>query len=150
MNPAHIVLLLGVTIAVVAIAGHLIAIILILKHVVNRLNTILGGVEATTRTSQPVEALIRDINADLDVGRRTMQNCVARIEERRVPVGTAGDGDGLARHARHAEGSSAGTVTAQPPPAPPTPSDAESDSSEWPPPSRGPAPPPPPGPLWDR
>lgn len=144
MNLAHIVLLLAVTIAVVAIAGYLIAIVLILRNVVNRLTTILGGVEAVTRTSQPVDALLRDISADLDAGRRTMDDAVARIEETRVPVGTAGDGS--ARHDRHATGGGVGTGTAAAPPAPPA-AHGESDSSEWPPPGR---PSPPPGPLWDR
>lgn len=144
MNLAHIVLLLAVTIAVVAIAGYLIAIVLILKNVVNRLTTILGGVEAVTRTVQPVDGLLRDINADLDAGRRTMDDAVARIEETRVPVGTAGDGS--ARHDRHAAGGGVGTGTAAAPPAPPA-APGESDSSEWPPPGR---PGPPPGPLWDR
>ena len=144
MNLAHVVLLLAVTIAVVAIAGHLIAIVLILKRVVNRLNVILAGVEAVTKTSQPVDALIRDINAELDAGRRTMEDFVARLEDSRVPVGTAGDGS--ARGDRHAVGGGVGTGTAAPPPAPPSPP-SESDSSQWPPPGR---PGPPPGPLWDR
>lgn len=144
MNLAHIVLLLAVTIAVVAIAGYLIAIVLILRNVVNRLTTILGGVEAVTRTSQPVDALLRDISADLDAGRRTMDDAVARIEETRVPVGTAGDGS--PRHDRHATGGGVGTGTAAAPPAPPA-APGESDSSEWPPPG---SPSPPPGPLWDR
>ena len=145
MNPAHIVLLLAVTIAVVAIAGYLIAIVLILRHVVNRLNTILGGVEAVTRTAQPVDGLLRDISADLDAGRRTMDDAVARIEETRVPIG-AGDGSARDTRDRHATGGGVGTGTAAPPPAPP-PAPGESDSSEWPPPGR---PSSPPGPLWDR
>ncbi len=65
MNAAHVVLLIGVFIAVAAIAGYLIAITLILKHVVNRLVTILGAVQATTDTAQPVGPVIDDINKDL-------------------------------------------------------------------------------------
>ena len=144
MNAAHVVLLLAVTIAVAAIAGYLIAIVLILKNVVTRLNTILGGVDAVTKTAEPVDALIRDINSELDSGRSSIEGLVARLEESRVPVGAAGDGS--ARGDRHAVGGGVGTGTAQAPPAPPSPP-GESDSSEWPPPGH---PTPPPGPLWDR
>ena len=144
MNAAHVVLLLAVTIAVAAIAGYLIAIVLILKHVVNRLDTILGGVVAVTQTAEPVDGLVRDINAELDTGRSTLEGLVARLEDSRVPVGATGDGS--ARHDRHATGGGVGTGTAQAPPAPPSPP-GESDSSQWPPPGR---PSPPPGPLWDR
>jgi hypothetical protein len=91
MEPAHVVLLLAVAIAVVAIAGYLIAITLILKHVVNRLVTILGAVEAVTETAQPVGAVIDEINRDLDAGRKLIENGVERLAESREPVGaTAG------------------------------------------------------------
>lgn len=72
MDPAHIVLLLAVAIAVVAIAGYLIVITLILKHVVSQLNTILGAVEAVAQTAQPLGAIVDDINRDLDAGRKLL------------------------------------------------------------------------------
>lgn len=130
MDPAYVVLLLAVTIAVVAIAGHLIAIVLILKHVVNRLNTILGAVQAVTTTAQPVEDLVGDINTDLDAGRKLMEDLVGRLEESRAPVGATAE---PARHAtdRHAsDGSGGGTATAAPPAAPGT---QARPSEEWPP-----------------
>ena len=89
MDPAHIVLLLAVTIAIVAIAGYLIAIVLILKHVVGRLTTILGAVQAVTDTSQPVGEIVEDINRDLDAGRKLIEDAVGRLEASRVPVGAA-------------------------------------------------------------
>jgi hypothetical protein len=130
MDPAYVVLLLAVTIAVVAIAGHLIAIVLILKHVVNRLNTILGAVQAVTTTAQPVDDLVGDINTDLDAGRKLMEDLVGRLEESRAPVGATAD---PARHAtdRHpSDGSGGGTATAAPPAAPGT---QARPSEEWPP-----------------
>lgn len=87
MDPAHIVLLLAVTIAIVAIAGYLIAIVLILKHVVGRLTTILGAVQAVTDTSQPVGEIVEDINRDLDAGRKLIEDAVGRLEASQVPVG---------------------------------------------------------------
>jgi len=103
MDPAHVVLLIAVTITVVAIAGYLIAIALILKHVVNQLVTILGAVDAVTETAQPVGAVIDDINRDLDAGRKLIEASVARLEDSRVPVGmTAAEPD---RHAADKYGS---------------------------------------------
>lgn len=111
MDPAHIVLLIGVTIAVAAIAGYLTAIALILKHVVNRLVTILAAVDAVTETAEPVGAVIDDINRDLAVGRQLIENGVERLEESRVPVGATAEP--AARHAPDA--SDGGTATAAPP-----------------------------------
>jgi hypothetical protein len=148
MDPAFVVFLLGVLITIIAIAGHLIAIILILKHVVNRLNTILGAVQAVTKTSLPVEALVTDINADLGAGRKLMEDCVARLEEKAAPPASAANEP--ARHPadRHApNGPGGGTATA----APPAPADTEREppEEEWPPRDR-PSPNPPRSPLWNR
>jgi len=149
VDPAYVVFLLGVLITIIAIAGHLIAIILILRHVVNRLNTILGAVQATTKTALPAEALIGDINADLDAGRKLMEACVVRLEEKAAPP--AGAGAEPARHTsdRHApNGPGGGTATA----APPAPADTERrppQEEEWPPRDR-PSPNPPPSPLWNQ
>ena len=128
MDPAHVVLLIAIFIAVAAIAGYLIWIAMILKHVVNRLVTILGAVDATTDAAQPVGAVIDDINRDLDAGRRLLEDCVARLAEDREPVGaTAEPRHGTAaesgRHATpdalsSAGGVGSGTATAARPPAP--------------------------------
>lgn len=145
MDPAYVVLLIGVTIAVVAIAGYLIAITLILRHVVSRLVTILGAVEAVTQTSQPVGAIIDDINRDLDAGRTLIENGVERLRESRVPVGAT------AAPARHPEDAYApdapggGTATVAPPPASISPPPASIPPRPAPlPPRPAPAAPPPP------
>ena len=141
MDPAHVVFLIGVTLTIVAIAGYLIAIAVILKRVVNRLVTIIGAVEAVTETAQPVGAIIDEINRDLDAGRKLMENGVTRLEESREPARATADEP--ARHAadRHAsEAPGSGTATAAPPTdtataAPPT--DADADADEASPPPRG-------------
>ncbi len=113
MAPAHVVLLLAVTIAVVAIAGYLIAITLILKHVVGRLVTILGAVQAVTETTQPVGAVVDDINRDLAAGRKLIEDGVERLEQSRAPVGASSS----PRAPRHpVEDGGGGTATAAPPP----------------------------------
>lgn len=143
MDPAYIVLLLAVAIAVVAIAGYLIAIALILKHVVNRLVTILGAVEAVTETAQPAGAVIDEINRDLDAGRKVIENGVERLAESREPVGAtaapAASRHAAAEPAHHhggtdtlaeAGGVGGGTATAE---SPPGPSDEERERLNRPP-----------------
>ncbi len=118
MDPAHVVLLLAVFIAVAAIAGYLIAIVLILRHVVNRLVTILGAVQATADTSQPAGAIIDDLNKDLGAGRKLIEAAVQRLEESREPVGATSEP--ADRHAIRSgsAGGDGGTATAAPPPMP--------------------------------
>lgn len=107
MNAAHVVLLIAVFLTIVAIAAFLIAVTLILRHVVNRLVTILGAVEAVTQTSQPLGPVIDDINRDLDAGRRLMEDAVG-IEDSRAgaaseyaPADTGADTErGLYSHER--------------------------------------------------
>lgn len=111
MEPAHVVFLIGVALAVLTIAGYLIAITMILKHVVNRLVTILGAVEAVTKTSQPVGAIIDDINRDLDAGRRLMEDYVERLEQRTVSAGSADARHPADRHEAEAWGGGTATTT---------------------------------------
>lgn len=122
MDPAYVVLLIATTIAIVAIAGYLIAIALILKHVVDRLTTILGAVQAVTDTAQPVGAIVDDINRDLEGGRKYIEDAVERLEASREPVGAPAQPS--PRHERHGVDHVAGvpgggTATAAPPPAAP-------------------------------
>jgi len=120
MNAAYIVLLIGVALAVVAIAGYLIAITLILRHVVNRLVSILAAVDAVTETTQPVGAVVNDLNTDLNAGRQLIEGLVERLESSRAPVGAAAQ---TSRHAGDGNGQGAGeweeeTPTADPAAAP--------------------------------
>ncbi len=117
MDPAHVVLLIAVVIAVAAIAGYLIAIILILRHVVNRLVTILGAVQAVTDTTRPVGGIVDDINSELDSGRRLIEGAVERLEERREPREPVGAP--TSRHALSDEpppGMPGGGTSSAPPP----------------------------------
>lgn len=102
MEAAHAVFLLGVTLTVLVIAGYLTAIVLILKHVHTRLETILGAVDAVTERSEPSGAVIDEISADLASSRQALEATVERLRERiapaegteeREPVSTAADGD---------------------------------------------------------
>jgi len=132
MDLAHVVLLIAVTIAIAAIAGYLIAIALTLRHVVMRLVTVLGAVEATTETAEPVGAIIDDINRDLEVGRKLIENGVERLEESRVPVAATGESTRHTADRPPWEGQTGGTATAAPPPPAPSPEEAE-DPQEPPP-----------------
>ncbi len=147
MELAHIVLLILVAIAVIAIAGHLIAVALILKRVVDNLTVVLGAVQAVTETAQPVGAIIDEINRDLDSGRKLIENGVERLEDSRAPVGaqaeepsrrhavaesapdTVGGGSGSAPDT---VGGGSGTATA----APPAPGDVDADRFDQPSPER--------------
>ncbi len=151
MDPAFVVFLLGVLIAIIAIAGHLIAVILILKHVVNRLNIILGAVQAVTTTSQPAGAIIDDINADLGAGRKLMEDCVARLEANAAPpAGTAASDPARHPEDRHGQnGPGGGTATAAPPARADTEGQGQHPEEEWPPQDR-PSPNPPPSRFWNR
>lgn len=118
MDPAHIVFLIAVAITIAAIAGYLILIASILKHVVNRLVTILDAVQAVTDTAEPVGPVIDDINRDLAAGRRVIEDAVARLEESREPADTADQAP--PRHAPEPGSGQGGarTATAPAPPAP--------------------------------
>ncbi|MGI9080790.1 MAG: hypothetical protein ACR2FZ_00725 [Thermoleophilaceae bacterium] len=81
---AHAVVTLIATAFVVAvIAAYLIRIALILWHVIDRLVTILGAVNAVAQESHPMGSVIDDINKDLASGRETFEAAVARLERRR-------------------------------------------------------------------
>ena len=122
MDPAYVVLLIIVAAAIAVIAGYLIAITLILRHVVSRLVTILGAVDAVTETTQPVGAVVNDLNTDLDAGRKLIEGLVQRLEAGRAPVSATAqtprhpvDGDG------HGRDEWDETTTAPPEAAPPEP-----------------------------
>ncbi len=136
MDLAHVVLLIATAIAIAAIAGYLIAIALTLRHVVRRLVTVLGAVEATTETAEPVGAIIDDINRDLEVGRKLIENGVERLEESQVPVAATGESTRHTADRPPWEGETGGTATATaaPPPPAPSPEEAAEPPPEEPPP----------------
>lgn len=116
MNAAQAVFLIGVAAAIAVIAGYLIWITLILKHVVNRLVTILGAVDATAETAQPAGAIIDDLNRDLEAGRKLMEDCVERLEQSMAPVGATSEP--TSRHAPNGGGWDEWERTASPANAP--------------------------------
>ncbi len=84
---AHAVVTLIATAFVVAvIAAYLIRIALILWHVIDRLVTILGAVQAVGQVSQPLGGIVDDIEKNLASGRDAMEASVSRLE-RRKPAG---------------------------------------------------------------
>lgn len=144
MDPAYVVLLIIVAAAVAVIAGYLIAITLILRHVVNRLVTILGAVDAVSETTQPVGAVVNDLNRDLDAGRKHIEGLVQRLEAGRAPVGATAqtprhpvDGDGHG-HDEWEATTTAPPQEAAPPPEPPSPLPRERHPPERHPPERSP------------
>jgi Na+-transporting methylmalonyl-CoA/oxaloacetate decarboxylase gamma subunit len=82
MDDPAILTLVGVGIAVVVIAVYLIIIAMILKRVVGRLVIILDAVGQSTRRSEPVGAVLEDVNRDLEQGRAAIEACVQRLEQR--------------------------------------------------------------------
>ncbi|MEJ7891266.1 MAG: hypothetical protein WKF94_01315 [Solirubrobacteraceae bacterium] len=83
MDIAHVVLLIGVTIAIAVIALYLIAIGLILKRVYDQLNVILGAVGDVIGATAPAGAVIDEINGDLARAQTQLATAVQRLEERR-------------------------------------------------------------------
>jgi hypothetical protein len=71
------VTLVGVAILVAVLAGYLIRVALILRHVVMRLNSILASVVAVTDESAPIGEVANAINADLQAGRSALERVLA-------------------------------------------------------------------------
>lgn len=86
MAAAHVVLLIGVTLAVLAVAAFLISVSLILYKVFSQLVVILGAVEEVSERSQPAGPVIDDINRDLAASRQALEACVERLKERTTPA----------------------------------------------------------------
>jgi len=82
MDPAYVVLLIAVTLAIAVIATYLIIIGAILKTVFSRLRTILAAVSEVTEKTAPAGAVIDEINQDLAAGHEALQAAVLRLRER--------------------------------------------------------------------
>jgi Flp pilus assembly protein TadB len=90
MDAPAILTLVGMGVAVVAIATYLIIIAMILQRVVNRLVVILDAVGQTTRRSEPIGPALDDINRDLDHGRAAIEAAVDRlVQSHGAPNGDA-------------------------------------------------------------
>lgn len=80
--PGPAILTLVATAALVAVvAGYLIRVALVLRHVVLRLNTILTAVAAVGEQAAPIGEVANAINADLDSGRGALEGVTRRAAE---------------------------------------------------------------------
>ena len=82
MKPEHVVSIILVLVAVLVIAGFLIAIIVELRRTHLRLITILGAVVETVEQTDPLEGIVNEIADDLAVGQEALAACVDRLEQR--------------------------------------------------------------------
>lgn len=85
MGVHAVVTLIATAFIVAVIAAYLIKIALILWHVIDRLVVILGAVNGVAEESQPMGALLDDINQNLTSGRERFESAVQRLEERKAP-----------------------------------------------------------------
>jgi hypothetical protein len=82
MKPEHVVSIILVGVAVVVVALFLIAIVVELRRTHLQLVTILGAVGETVDKTNPLEAIVADIGADLAAGEAAFTDCVDRLEQR--------------------------------------------------------------------
>lgn len=86
MSIATIVLLVGVTVAVAAIALYLISIVMILKKVNFTLGTITAGLGAIEMATAPIKMVTGDINTNLEkIASAVRDRITARLAAERGP-----------------------------------------------------------------
>ncbi len=91
MKPEHVVSIVLVLVAVLVIAGFLIAVIVELRRTHLRLITILGAVVETVEKTDGLEGVVNEIADDLAGGQAALKDCIDRLEQR---VGGRSNGDG--------------------------------------------------------
>ena len=91
MKPEHVVSIVLVLVAVLVIAGFLIAVIVELRRTHLRLITILGAVVETVEKTDGLEGVVNDIADDLAAGQAALADCIDRLEQR---VGGRSNGGG--------------------------------------------------------
>ncbi len=91
MKPEHVVSIVLVLVAVLVIAGFLIAVIVELRRTHLRLITILGAVVETVEKTDGLEGVVNDIADDLATGQAALADCIDRLEQR---VGGRSNGGG--------------------------------------------------------
>jgi hypothetical protein len=94
MKPEHVVSIILVLVAVLVIAGFLIAIIVELRRTHLRLITILGAVVETVEQTDGLEGIVTEIAEDLAAGQGALADCVDRLEQRLGGGAGAGSGAG--------------------------------------------------------
>ncbi len=78
MPAEAVVTLIGVALLVAVLAGYLIHVILILRHVVLTLDVVLRAVVAVSDEAAPIGEVTNAINTDLEAGRRALEDAVAQ------------------------------------------------------------------------
>ena len=82
MNPEHVVSIILALVAVLVVAGFLIAVIVELRRTHLRLITILGAVVDTVDKTDGLEGIVTEIADDLAAGQAALADCVDRLEQR--------------------------------------------------------------------
>ncbi len=82
MKPEHVVSIILTLVAVLVIAGFLIAVIVELRRTHLRLITILGAVVDTVEKTDGLEGIVNEIADDLAAGQGALNDCVDRLEQR--------------------------------------------------------------------
>ena len=82
MKPEHVVSIILALVAVLVVAGFLIAVIVELRRTHLRLITILGAVVETAEKTDGLEAIVNEIADDLAAGQTALADCVDRLEQR--------------------------------------------------------------------
>jgi hypothetical protein len=90
MKPEHAVSIILALVAVLVVAGFLIAVVVELRRTHLRLITILGAVVDTVKQTDGLEGVVNEIANDLTAGQAALTDCVDRLEQR---LGGQSNGD---------------------------------------------------------
>lgn len=90
MQPAGIVTLILVGLAVVALAAYLIYVALILRHVSFTLGTIIAGLRSIALQTEPLRRVIDEINGDLS----DVDAALTQVLEKKRPSGSSNSSKG--------------------------------------------------------
>lgn len=82
MKPEHVVSIILALVAVLVVAGFLIAVVVELRRTHLRLITILGAVVDTVNQTDGLEGVVNEIANDLAAGQSALADCVDRLEQR--------------------------------------------------------------------
>jgi hypothetical protein len=96
MKPEHVVSIVLALVAVLVVAGFLIAVVVELRRTHLELITILGAVVATVEQTDGLEGVVNEIADDLAAGQTALADCIDRLELR---MGGRSDGGAQAGNA---------------------------------------------------
>ena len=83
MAAAHVVFLIGITLAILAVALFLITVVFQLSMVWQRLNIVLGVVEGVVERTAVLDPIVSDIKGNLAAGEAAVVGAVGRLKERK-------------------------------------------------------------------